>query len=501
VKSSRTAKPHKHARITRGIQARIALIVGALSLAFVSLLAWGLWRWMDTLLAGRPIEDYDAAHDRIKLGAAAMLLLIQAMLYFVSRYIARRVTSPAAALAEATERVAAGDLTVLQSAKGDDDDEMGRLSRAAEAMVLELRRLVLAIRESAAETAAMSVEITAGTEEMSASASEMANTSGDLSVQASDMARSIAESAVDAAMLMRNATHLATGAHDGVERNAKLRALAATNRERLDASNAALVSVGVDAARSAESAEALASASQEIGAFVTLVRRIARQSKLLALNASMEAARAGEQGEGFAVVAAEIRKLAASASEAAEKTATTVHGVLARVEESRDASQRTRETLTAVQLATKGALESFAQVERAVLDSESWTKQIERTATEGTELIVQATVRLDELARGTENFAASMQEVAAASEQQSASTQEITAAASALAESSRKLLELVSAFHLGSEDADAPSKRKSAETPAADTTREMMVPGPTRETPTGGPTTEMPIAQRVLAGA
>jgi methyl-accepting chemotaxis protein len=231
------------------------------------------------------------------------------------------------------------------------------------------------------------------------------------------------------------------------------------------------------------------------------VRRIARQSKLLALNASMEAARAGEQGEGFAVVAAEIRKLAASASEAAEKTATTVHGVLARVEESRDASQRTRETLTAVQLATKGALESFAQVERAVLDSESWTKQIERTATEGTELIVQATVRLDELARGTENFAASMQEVAAASEQQSASTQEITAAASALAESSRKLLELVSAFHLGSEDADAPSKRKSAETPAVDSTREMMVPGPTRETPTGGPTTEMPIAQRVLAGA
>jgi methyl-accepting chemotaxis protein len=487
--------------MTRGVQARIALIVGALSLVVVSLLAWGLWRWVDTLLAGRPIEDYDAAHDRIKLGAVAMLLLIQAMLYFVSRYIARRVTSPAAALAEATERVAAGDLTVLQSAKGDDDDEMGRLSRAAEAMVLELRRLVLAIRESAAETAAMSIEITAGTEEMSASASEMANTSGDLSVQAGDMARSIAESAVDAAMLMRNATHLATGAHEGVERNAKLRALAATNRERLDASNAALVSVGVDAARSAESAEALASASQEIGAFVTLVRRIARQSKLLALNASMEAARAGEQGEGFAVVAAEIRKLAASASEAAEKTATTVHGVLARVEESRDASQRTRETLTAVQLATKGALESFAQVERAVLDSEGWTKQIERTATEGTELIVQATVRLDELARGTENFAASMQEVAAASEQQSASTQEITAAASALAESSRKLLELVSAFHLGSEDPDALSKRKSAETAAMDSTREMAVPGPTRETSTSGPTTEMPIAQRVLAGA
>jgi methyl-accepting chemotaxis protein len=498
VKSSRTTKPHKHTRIAHGIQARIALIVGAVSLVVVGALAWGLWHWVDTLLAGRPIDEYDAAHDRIKLGAAAMLLLIQGMLWFVSRYVARRVTKPAAALAEASERVAAGDLAVFRGATGD-DDEMGRLSRAAEAMVLELRRLVLAIRESAAETAAMSVEITAGTEEMSASASEMANTSGDLSVQAADMARSIAESAVDAAMLMRNATRLADGARDGVERNTKLSALAAANRERLDASSAALASVGADAARSAESAESLAAASEEIASFVTLVRRIARQSKLLALNASMEAARAGEQGQGFAVVAAEIRKLATSSAEAAEKTAATVHGVLTRVEQARDASQRTRETLGTVQLATKGALESFAQVERAVRDAEGWTKEIERTAAESTELIVQATVRLDELARGTENFAASMQEVAAASEQQSASTQEITAAATALAEASRKLLELVSAFQLGTVETAAPPERMTPENPARRRTSEVAI-GPTTETAVSGPTSEMPIAQRLLAG-
>src|SRR5262249_35818829 len=174
--------------------------------------------------------------------------------------------------------------------------------------------------------------------------------------------------------------------------------------------------------------EALAAASQEIGAFVTLVRRIARQSKLLALNASMEAARAGAQGEGFAVVAAEIRKLSQSSAEAAERTEGTVQGVLARVEDSRAATQRTREAVDAVALATKNALESFAQVERAVHDAESWTGEIERTALESTELIVQATLRLDDLARGTENFAAAMQEGAAASEEQSASTQEVAGA-------------------------------------------------------------------------
>jgi methyl-accepting chemotaxis protein len=506
VKSSRTTKPHKHARSQRGIQARIAAMLGAVSLAVVGALAWGLMRWVDRLLQGRPLDDYTAAHQVILLGAAVVLTLIQVLLLVVTRYVARRVTTPAAELARAAERVAAGDLTVFK-AESEGDDEMGRLSRAAESMVLELRRLVLAIRESAGETAAMSAQITAGTEQMSAAASQMAGTSGDLSTQASDMARSIAESAVDAATLMRNATHLSQGARDGVERNSRLRALAAANRERLDASSAALASVAADAGRSAASAEALAAASQEIGAFVTLVRRIARQSKLLALNASMEAARAGAQGEGFAVVAAEIRKLSTSSAEAAERTEATVHGILARVEESRAASQRTRDTVSAVELATKSALESFGQVERAVRDAEGWTHEIERTAAESTELIVQATLRLDQLAHGTENFAAAMQQVAAASEEQSASTQQIAAAASTLAEASRRLLGLVSSFRLA--EGESRRRRTTAELPAADdgaeapsrSTVEMAAPASTTELPASGATPETAVPPRALAGA
>ena len=483
MESSGTTFRHKRARSQRGVQARIAAMLGAISLLVVGALALGLVRWVDALLRGRPVQEYDAAHQIILLGAAVVLAMIQLMLFLVSRYVARRVTIPAAQLAEATERVAAGDLSVLQG-DAESDDELGRLSRAAEGMVLELRRLVLAIRESAGETAAMSAEITAGTEQMSAAASQMAGTSGELSEQAGEMARSIAESAVDAAVLMRNATHLSIGAHDGVERNAKLRALAAANRERLDASSAALASVAADAARSAQSAEALVAASQEIGAFVTLVRRIARQSKLLALNASMEAARAGVQGEGFAVVAAEIRKLSQSSAEAAERTEATVQGVLARIEDSRAATQRTREAVDAVARAIQDSLGSFGQVERAVHDAEGWTGEIERTAKESTDLIVQATLRLDDLARGTENFAAAMQQVAAASQEQSASTQEIAAAAATLAEASRRLVGLVQSFRLGD---GAPRKRTTLELPAG-----------TEGTGPAG-TVELPVPQGALA--
>ena len=504
MKSSRTTKPHKRTPLRRGIRRRISAMLGLIALVIVGSLAWALMRWVDTLLAGRPAEQWTAAHQVILLGAAALLVMTQVMVFFVSRYMMKRITIPAAVLAKAAERVAGGDLAIPEAGSLQ-DDEMGRLARAAEAMVLELRRLVMAIRESAAETAAMAAEITDGTDQMSTSASEMARTSGDLSDQAGDMARAIAESAVDAAALMRNAVRLTTGARDGIERNTRLRTLAAANRERLDAGSAALAGVIADAARSVESAEALATASQEIGAFVTLVRKIARQSKLLALNASMEAARAGTQGEGFAVVAAEIRKLATNSAEAGERTEAVVSGILARVEEARSASQRTHATLGTVRVVTNDALESFAQVEEAVRDTEGWTRDIERAAGDSTELIVQATIRLDALARGTEHFAAAMQQVAAASEQQSASTLEISAAAAALGDASHRLLGLVSSFRLGADEHPA-SRANTVEMPTSGPTREMSIAGPTREmpipTPTVelpavGPTTELPVAPRL----
>ena len=78
--------------------------------------------------------------------------------------------------------------------------------------------------------------------------------------------------------------------------------------------------------------ESLARSADEIREFAALVRKMARQSKLLALNAAMEAARAGEQGSGFAVVAGEVRRLAKSSTDAADRTEALVGDVLARAE-------------------------------------------------------------------------------------------------------------------------------------------------------------------------
>jgi methyl-accepting chemotaxis protein len=384
----------------------------------------------------------------VTIGTALLLFIsIVAAMLFLNAFVARRVSEPASELATAAEQVASGDLSVNVYGSAE-NDEVGRLSRAVETMVTELRRLVTAIRSAAQETAAMAAQITAGSEQMSASASEMAQTSNDLSHQSTEMAQTIQRIAADAARLVDIATRLSSGARDGVERNVKLRELAQANRERLDAGSTALTMLVTDAQAGAAASDALVRASEEIRAFVTLVRRLAKQSKLLALNASMEAARAGEHGEGFAVVASEIRKLAATSAESAERTETIVGEVLRRVDESRASSQRTMQTATEVQASTQHAMASFHEIERAVVDAESWAGMIERSAVDSSELVAEMTARLDAIARGTDAFASAMEQVAASSQEQSASTQEIAAAASMLTSASQQLSRLVATFRI-----------------------------------------------------
>ncbi|HEY5440599.1 MAG TPA: methyl-accepting chemotaxis protein [Gemmatimonadaceae bacterium] len=402
----------------------------------------GRWRIVAHLPTAEIAAPFRTARLVVLGGAGAVLLVLVLPLAAMNQFLQRRIFIPARELAEAAEAVAAGDFSV-QLRRLSADDEIGRLSRAIGAMILELRRLAQAIAGAARETSVMSAEITAGSEEMAATAGEIAHTASDLSAQSTSMAETIASLAVSAGSLRVLAAALDAGARDGVVRNTALRTLALENRAGLDASAESLGSLATDVHASATAITALSDASEEIRSFVTLVRKLARQSRLLALNAAMEAARAGTQGAGFAVVATEVRRLASMSSDAAERTEAIVKSVLRGIDASRESADRAVSTADEVRAATAKASESFSDIEHAVADAEAWTASIEQTAVTTSGLVAEMTQRLDSLASGTEAFAAAMEQVAASSEEQSASTQEIAGAANTLGSAAERLSKLV----------------------------------------------------------
>jgi methyl-accepting chemotaxis protein len=428
----------------------------------------GRWRVVAHMTQADAARAYDAARWGLVIGLIVMLGLTVLMLSFGGRFIARRITGPAEELAVAAEAVAAGDFSTQVRDIGA-DDEIGRLARAIAAMIDELRRLAGALRESATETESMTAEITASSEELAASAGQIANTASDLSHQANSMAETIQALAGSSEHLVGAASSLDAGAVEGVERNGQLRALALENRARLDESTRSLTALSRDVEASASAIGALAQASEEVRSFVTLVQKLARQSKLLALNAAMEAARAGEHGHGFAVVAEEVRRLAAMSSEAAERTERVVNDVLAGIDQSRASTQRTVETVRVVRDATDEGSRSFGQIEAAVAEADAWTNSIQQAVNAASTLVRDMRSKLDSLAAGTESFAAAMEEVAASSQEQSASTEQIAAAASTLSGAAERLTRLVANLKLssgGSEPsapAAPPSTMRSAE--------------------------------------
>ncbi|MFA7331335.1 MAG: methyl-accepting chemotaxis protein [Candidatus Delongbacteria bacterium] len=198
-------------------------------------------------------------------------------------------------LLEATNRFAAGDLTV--HVVQERDDELGRLIEGFNRALGSLRQLMGGL-------ASNSAELGQSAEGLERIAGQLRQVSGDTRHQAQGATANLAQ--VDGGMqTMAAATE---------EMSATIEEIAQSSRQAAHVAGEAVQS----ADQAGQAIQTLDESSQKIGAVIQVIDSIAKQTNLLALNATIEAARAGEAGKGFAVVAGEVKELAAGTSRATE---------------------------------------------------------------------------------------------------------------------------------------------------------------------------------------
>jgi len=415
--------------------------VARLGFAGAVLLFAGLW-FQRTFIAAANARDM-ASVGLIAIGASIILTAVVTGLVIVPM-----VGERSADLAEVLRGVSQGDLTGEPRRMVVDVDEE-RLADATRSALGSMREMVVDARDAS---------------------QAIGSQAHDLAIQGSaalSAAQRAAESASSAALAGKSLSELSRRARDEVTRMSskaaqlvegtravrmhekRLQELSEVGLTNMRLSVGSLEALATDIGDNAGELAALGEASGEIRSFVLLVRKMARQSKLLALNAAMEAARAGEHGSGFAVVAGEVRRLARSSSEAADHTDQLVADVLERVERVKQASLRAVDAARQARESAGASVVTLEELDRSAREASAVAIVEEndmismRSATDAIGLPLQ------QLTREAEALAGALKDASGVAGSQQARIQDLAVAANALARNAARSTAALAAIRVG----------------------------------------------------
>ncbi len=355
---------------------------------------------------------------RMLMIQGVMMLVGLAILIGITWQLTRMIHRNIAHLNGVLDKVAAGDLTVRANLA--QRDELGQMADSLNRTVGQLRQIVGGVKQAADSVADASSRLTTEADLVMSRAQKQTDGVMEISAAMEQSSVSVTEVAQNAEGVERSALDTQAMAHEGHDNMTK--SIDATQRIE-------------QAVRSSSSTIAgLSESIDRVGEITQVIKDIADQTNLLALNAAIEAARAGEQGRGFAVVADEVRKLA-------ERTASSTADIAHTVDTIKGASSAAVDAIEHIEQEVEAGA-NFNRMTGESLD------QIVAAAERVSHSSHQIATAVKEQSLASEEIARNMERISSITEENSFSIQEVDAAAKQLSSTAGELQHLVGQFRV-----------------------------------------------------
>ncbi len=361
--------------------------------------------------------NYETTFWELVILSAALIAAAGALAFLTIRSLTRQLGGEPGHAAEVARRIAAGDLTAAVATRPGDH----------ESMLAAMRQMQAGLKETVAQLVDGADQVASTAAQLAASSSQVAAGSRQQSEAAAAMAASVEEMTVSVGHVADNAQEARAAAdHSGELSQQGAAVIESAVRE--------MGQIADTVAASARIIGELEQQSGQISAIVDVIKEIADQTNLLALNAAIEAARAGEQGRGFAVVADEVRKLA-------ERTSASTQEIAAMIDK---IQQGTHSAVASMENGVARANEGVALATRAGESITLIKTESGRTA----HVVTDISNALKEQRQATTEIAQNVERIAQMTEENSAAVQQSASAAEHLEQLAASLQSVSSRFRV-----------------------------------------------------